>query len=76
MMGKHKYIILFPSSHLIISSCTMLRIWRNLRMNLRAWPRMGASLLLAEKLTKLPLAELGFCFVMLYPFHSTCGSGD
>ena len=50
----------------------MLRIWRNLRMNLRAWPRMGASLLLAEKLTKLPLAELGFCFVMLYPFHSTC----
>ena len=45
--------------------CTMLRIWRNLRMNLRAWPRMGASLLLAEKLTKLPLAELGFCFVML-----------
>ena len=54
----------------------MLRIWRNLRINLRAWPRMGASLLLAEKLTKLPLAELGFCFVMLYPFHSTCGSGD
>ena len=50
----------------------MLRIWRNLRMNLRAWPRMGASLLLAEKLTKLPLAELGFCFVMLYPFHSAC----
>ena len=45
--------------------CTMLRIWRNLRINLRAWPRMGASLLLAEKLTKLPLAELGFCFVML-----------
>ena len=43
----------------------MLRIWRNLRINLRAWPRMGASLLLAEKLTKLPLAELGFCFVML-----------
>ena len=37
----------------------MLRIWHNLRINLRAWPRMGASLLLAEKLTKLPLAELG-----------------
>merc|ERR1712018_1088768 len=71
-MGYMQVIILFPSSHLIISSCTMLRIWRNLRINLRAWPRMGASLLLAEKLTKLPLAELGFCFVMLYPFHSTC----
>ena len=70
--GQYIYLILFPSLHLIISSCTMLRIWRNLRMNLRAWPRMGASLLLAEKLTKLPLAELGFCFVMLYPFHSTC----
>ena len=40
-------------------------------MNLMAWPIMGAGLLLAEKLTKLPLAELGFCFVMLYPFHST-----
>ena len=40
-------------------------------MNLRAWPRMGASLLLAEKLTKLPLAELGFCFVLL-ALHSTC----
>ena len=38
--------------------------------NLRAWPRMGPSLLLAEKLTKLPLAELSFCFVMLaLPLH-------
>ena len=51
----------------------MLRIWRNLQVNLRvqAQPRMGDNLLLSEKLTKLVLADdLGFCFVMLY--HSTC----
>ena len=34
---------------------------------------MGDNLLFSEKLTKLVFADdLGFCFVMLYPFHSTC----
>ena len=52
-----------------------IRNMGNLRVNLwvQARPRMGENLLLSEKLTKLALADdLGFCFVMLYPFHSTC----
>ena len=52
-----------------------IRNMGNLRVNLwvQARPRMGENLLLSEKLTKLVLPDdLGFCFVMPYPFHSTC----
>ena len=66
-------IILFPSSHLIISSCTMLRIWHNLRINLRAWPRMGAgSVNIAMEPTSVAIfwlsrASASWCYTLSTP---------